>query len=419
MTQDGGDVLEDEGVPDASIVNVVSQFCLKRETPEGTHERIDLNLEWLCFECRQRGGIPMKYNPSRFAAGTIQIQMACFGVTASVLLFGSGNAVLGGAKTEELSRMCAQHFAAEMTRVYRIPLAVRKFSIANLVCHMNTGFPMDLRHMDHVHGAKSKYKPDGQRSFPALRYHPDGEENSVYLFYPGGPIVITGANTRETLHRDHVQAYRMGLECPLDTVRALTRRTLEEQGRRVVEARMNRKPEMKAIMKEALYSAAESVGKTEFEAVGKKYMKEHGVAYKRTVIFQPSAADEVAEGDIKIPMAYMKDSDIELPRRSAVWRTNKDKNKKKDKGKEKGKGKVKDKDKDEGVKRKRKKKATKKKKKRNSRPDPVCYRVPEDSFVPFNPFESGPMEDSDDDDERRNKKKRRLNLATSSEVMSS
>ncbi len=297
---DGSDVIEDPGIPDAKMVNVVCQFRLEREKKDGTVDSAPLNLERLSLMSKQRGGIPMKYNPSRFAAATIACQMRCFDITASVLLFASGNAVLGGANTEERSRLMTLMFTAEMTRVYRIPFIMRMFSIANLVCHMDAGFSLDLHRMDSSLGMKSRYNPTGRRSFPACRVHPHGKksEGSVYLFYQEGPIVITGANNRKKLHEDHVRAFEIALANKKDTLRGIAQKVAMDRVHSMVEHRMNAQSSESA-------GALGSSMRTVAEGIGKRYMRKTGVAYKRPAFFDYEKGEGSTDELVKIPGVFV------------------------------------------------------------------------------------------------------------------
>jgi TATA-box binding protein (TBP) (component of TFIID and TFIIIB) len=145
----------------AFIVNVVSTYNLGCR----------LNLTKIAKEMRHL--FPVKFNPTKFAAMTFNIEAPGLGRTTA-LVFASGSVVHTGAVTEEHSRLSAHTFVRFLNEVLHIPAVVCNFTITNIVCDFKTGFEVDLKGVKTELGSRAKYKP---KKFPACRVKaPDGSK---------------------------------------------------------------------------------------------------------------------------------------------------------------------------------------------------------------------------------------------------
>lgn len=188
-------VVETEGVPNpALIVNVVSTYNLGD---------IKLNLRKLAI---YRRDVPVKFNPMRFAAATINL-VNDDGEKTTALMFGSGNMVHTGAKTEEDARLHAHTLVRFLNIYLGIPARVTDFTITNMVCDFKLGFEVDLSAIRSEIGPRAKYNPI---KFPACRILSLHDPKKVALMYHSGGSVLTGLKERREISVLHKSTYEIG-----------------------------------------------------------------------------------------------------------------------------------------------------------------------------------------------------------------
>ncbi len=161
------DWIENAGIPDGHLVNVVATFRLMIRKGRFLVPPKELNLKKICattLDDVTLGGLPLKYNPKQFAAATLIGEARQWRLKATVgLLFTTGSVVFTGATTEERARVSAQLFTAELTRALKIPFQLCDLKIANLVCEMKVGFNVDVDSMDVALGDKATLNRKGAR----------------------------------------------------------------------------------------------------------------------------------------------------------------------------------------------------------------------------------------------------------------
>lgn len=181
-----------DGVPNpATIVNVVSTYNLGGLT---------LNLRKIAIY--ERDKIPVKFNPMRFAAATVNLTNEDDKTTA--LMFGSGNMVHTGAKTEEEARLHAHTLVRFLNTFLDIPARVTDFTITNIVCDFKLGFEVDLSAIKKELGTRAKYNPI---KFPACRILSIDDPKEVGLVYTSGGTVLTGLKNRQRTNKLHKSIY--------------------------------------------------------------------------------------------------------------------------------------------------------------------------------------------------------------------
>ena len=190
-------VIHSDGIPDCFIVNVVATYDLG----------VRLNLKKLAY---YRRDIPVKFNPTRFAAMTINVEADGLDQTTA-LIFGSGNVVHTGSKTEEHARLSAHYLVRFLNDTYGIPARLENFTITNIVCKMKTGFEVDLRKLKKTLGSRAKFNPI---KFPACRIRSLDDTNIVVLVYLSGGMVLTGFKDRSEIQKMHKKMYQMCLDHP-------------------------------------------------------------------------------------------------------------------------------------------------------------------------------------------------------------
>ena len=222
--------IEVEGCPNGRLVNVVATYCLKYED-KGRFREFRLNLKKIAKVHRN---LPVKYEPKRLPAMTINVQNLGIGLPkTTALMFASGNVVHTGAKTEEEARLAARCLVAVLlNQQLGIPCAMVGFKITNLVCDTKLMYEVDLYPLRDALGSRAEFKPEGDKAFPAIRiqhpprdappslsessgrpYHgkmhaPEttttkkkrkGKGKRVSLVYQSGAVVIVGGKTREDI----------------------------------------------------------------------------------------------------------------------------------------------------------------------------------------------------------------------------
>jgi transcription initiation factor TFIID TATA-box-binding protein len=136
-------IIHEENLPDAHVVNVVATY----------HIGCRLNLRKIAY---MRRDIPVKFNPTRFAAMTLNVEAYGLDPTTA-LIFASGNVVHTGAKTEDHSRNAAHYLIGMLNSAFGIPAWLNNFTITNMVCDMKVGFEVNLETLKKELGSRAKY----------------------------------------------------------------------------------------------------------------------------------------------------------------------------------------------------------------------------------------------------------------------
>ena len=324
------DWIENAGIPDGHLVNVVATFRLMIKKGGRLVPPNELNLKKICATTLNDvkfGGLPIKYNPKQFAAATLIGEAREWKLKATVgLLFTTGSVVFTGATTEERARISAQLFTAEVTRAMGIRFHLCDLKIANLVCEMKVGFDVDVDAMDVALGDKATLNRKGARRyeektkkkkrnenthilffslfvvfvfvsalslrFPACRVRPAGRKvskgkskgnnSSVYLIYPGGAVVFTGSRNRDHVNKNHVAAYRLcerfrlkadDAAIPHAILKSRKRRKVVSEAKLAIEKRLSQHSEGATHRKVILKA---------IEQAATQYM-DTGVLYKKTL----------------------------------------------------------------------------------------------------------------------------------------
>jgi transcription initiation factor TFIID TATA-box-binding protein len=185
-------IVESPGIPNCTIVNVVATYNIG----------VRLNLKKLAL-CKRTS--PVKFNPARFAAMTINVEAPGLEKTTA-LCFASGNFVHTGATTEEHSRLAAHTLIRYFNEELDIPASLNNFTITNIVCDFKTGFEVNLYELARDRGARAKYEPE---NFPACRIVSQEDENQVALVYLSGGCVLTGLKNRAQIRRIHRETFNV------------------------------------------------------------------------------------------------------------------------------------------------------------------------------------------------------------------
>lgn len=125
---------------------------------------------------------PLKYNPNKFAAATLNF--SCEGVgQMTALIFSTGNIVLTGAVCEELSREAAWALARAFHELVDIPATVVRFKMRNMVSSFKLGFEVELYDLKAAIGDRVVFEP---MKFPAAIMRGPFDTKEVILTYDWG-----------------------------------------------------------------------------------------------------------------------------------------------------------------------------------------------------------------------------------------
>lgn len=231
-------IVETAGAPPCTIVNVVATYKLS----------VRLNPKKISFERRD---VPVKFNPSRFAAMTINIEIN--GTSATILAFSSGNVVHTGAKTEDESRLSAWYFIRFLNSRLNIPATLEDFKITNMVCDMKIGFEVNLYSLHEELGARSKFEPN---DFPACRIWVGENDKRKSLIYFSGGCVLTGCQTRDQIKNIQLATYEICKKHPYKSQSAVSK----QEYRHIANKKAATKSSLKSISKKLKkISAAENM----------------------------------------------------------------------------------------------------------------------------------------------------------------
>lgn len=165
-------------IPSVTIENIVSTFSIGLKK---------LNLINLANSYSF-----VDYNPHKFAAATMRLTYP----RTTALIFGSGNVVCTGGKTPLMSRLAARKYVRLLQKNGK-NVAMKKFTIQNIVATSFIDHPLKLREFANDFGAYTSYEPE---LFPGLVFRTI-EPKVVFLVFRSGKIVITGAKEKHIIIR--------------------------------------------------------------------------------------------------------------------------------------------------------------------------------------------------------------------------
>lgn len=171
-------------VPQPELQNIVSTAYLT----------VKLELRKIAQNCRNA-----EFNPKRFAAVIIRIRDP----KTTALIFSSGKMVITGAKSEEKSETAAKMYAKMIKKVGFPGVKLQDFKIQNIVGSCDVKFPISLESLNTEHSSFSTYEPE---LFPGLIYRML-DPKVVLLIFASGKIVLTGAKTRDDIHKAFLKIY--------------------------------------------------------------------------------------------------------------------------------------------------------------------------------------------------------------------
>lgn len=130
----------------------------------------------------------------------------------STSVFPSGRLVIAGARSEMHANLAAQNVMAKLNAsMHRTDLRVYNFTVQNIVCSCDLGFPLNLYVMDVYDKPNVTFQPE---SFEGLHWR---TKEAGFMLFSSGKVVATGmkkmsqipaaAKKLEELHR-----YRLGHE---------------------------------------------------------------------------------------------------------------------------------------------------------------------------------------------------------------
>ncbi len=163
--------------PDVQIVNVVATVKLGQ----------DINLRKILEKIPQA-----EYDPRRFPGLVYRLDRP----RTAILIFGSGNMVITGAKTESAVKQAVNKLIKQFEEKGILTGVKPEVKIENVVASGNLKGYIDLE------GAAYEleftiYEPE---EFPGLIYRMD-DPNVVILLFSSGKIVCTGARSEEEVYR--------------------------------------------------------------------------------------------------------------------------------------------------------------------------------------------------------------------------
>jgi|MDTG01.3.fsa_nt_gb transcription initiation factor TFIID TATA-box-binding protein len=180
--------------PDLTIQNVVSTFFLGRKK---------LNLKAICSRARY-----LEFNPHKFAAATLRLKHP----RCTSLIFGSGNMVCTGGKSESDSRFACRQCVNILQRS-GLKVGFCNYKVQNIVGSTSLTKPIDLIQLQKDFGPYTSYEPE---LFPGLVFRLR-KPKIVFLLFRSGRLVVTGAKTEEQIHKYWDGFYNVVLKQYLDT----------------------------------------------------------------------------------------------------------------------------------------------------------------------------------------------------------
>ena len=179
--------------PNLTIQNVVSTFFLGRKK---------LNLKDICSRARY-----LEFNPHKFAAATLRLKYP----RCTSLIFGSGNMVCTGGKSESDSRFACRQCVNILQRS-GLKVGFCNYKVQNIVGSTSLSKPIDLIQLQQDFGPYTSYEPE---LFPGLVFRLR-KPKIVFLLFRSGRLVVTGAKTEEQIHKYWDGFYHVVLKRYLD-----------------------------------------------------------------------------------------------------------------------------------------------------------------------------------------------------------
>lgn len=165
-------------VPTFQIDNVVSTFRFN----------LELDLAQLAEKVYF-----LEYNCAKFTAATVRLREP----RTTALTFPSGSVVCTGAKSVEDSKRAALYYADIFRRVDARLCIQQGAQIQNIVASAKCGFTIKLVDIAEQFGVRTSFNAS---VFPGLVFRFDNPQ-IVFLVFRSGSVVITGANSTDTIHR--------------------------------------------------------------------------------------------------------------------------------------------------------------------------------------------------------------------------
>lgn len=144
-----------------------------------------------------------EYNPKRFAAVIMRIRDP----RTTALIFASGKMVCTGAKSEEDARTAARKYARIVKKLGFPAVKFKEFKIQNMVGSCDVKFPIRLEGLQY-NNLFANYEPE---LFPGLVFRML-DPKIVLLIFVSGKVVLTGAKSREQIHKAFENIYPLLLE---------------------------------------------------------------------------------------------------------------------------------------------------------------------------------------------------------------
>ena len=165
-------------IPRFQIDNVVSTFKFNHP----------LNLALLA-----KNIFFLEYNCAKFTAATVRLQEP----RTTALTFPSGSVVCTGAKSVEDSKRAAIYYADIFKSVDNRLRILKQAQIQNIVASAKCGFTIKLIEIAQRFGVRTSFE---MNVFPGLVFRFDSPQ-IVFLVFRSGSVVITGANSTDTITR--------------------------------------------------------------------------------------------------------------------------------------------------------------------------------------------------------------------------
>lgn len=165
-------------IPPIRIDNVVSTFKLNKK----------LDLGYLAKEI-----FFLEYNSVKFTAATMRLAEP----RTTALTFASGSVVCTGGKSIPDSIRATRYYTQIFQRADPDIRMLGHATIQNIVASASCGFTLRLADIAKHFGVRTSFQ---MAVFPGLVFRVD-DPKIVFLVFRSGAVVITGANTLDTIHR--------------------------------------------------------------------------------------------------------------------------------------------------------------------------------------------------------------------------
>ena len=167
--------------PVVKIVNVVATAALKH--------RIDLNAVVKAFP-------EVEYRPKQFPGIIFRLKS----LKTTTLIFGSGNMVCTGARSEKEAERSLSRLVRVLKKGGMLIVGKPEIKIVNIVASASLGGAVDIIELYEVERSmrgRILYEPE---QFPGLIYRMKSPR-AVFLIFASGKLVCTGARKEEDVHQ--------------------------------------------------------------------------------------------------------------------------------------------------------------------------------------------------------------------------